>query len=82
MNVGRFKELIKELSIPDSAEIFVCADHGQREEKSYEICPSRSEVTYGEEMIWECKNFRECYDEWALQDYNENDEVTAVCISS
>ena len=82
MNVGRFKELIKEFDIPDDAEIFLCTDHGQTEEKSYEICPSRSEVTYGEDMIWESKEFREIYDEWALQEYNENGKVTAICISS
>lgn len=81
MTLGRLKELQKELNIPDDAEIYVYADHGQDFENAYCIEVSRSEnLEYEDMRIWEWQNYKDTYDDDALEEYDENGKITAICI--
>lgn len=83
------KELINELQtlkVPDDAIVFVEADHGQNKEYAAGIIVSRSpkdDECFGdpEAMIFEYDNWQECYDEDAVEEYDETAPITAVLIT-
>ncbi len=82
MTLGELKEKQKKLNIPDEAVIYVYADHGQDFELSYGLDVSRSiDVDCLESMIWEYSNYKEVYDDDALEEYDVNGKITAICIN-
>lgn len=82
MTLGRLKELQQELNIPDKAVIYVYADHGQDCEISYGMDVSRStHLESPEMMIWEYSNYKDVYDNDALEEYDVDGKITAICIN-
>lgn len=82
MTLGRLKELQQELNIPDEAMICVYADHGQDCELSYSLTVSRSmDTNCPDSMIWEYSNYKDVYDDDALEEYDVNGKITAICIN-
>lgn len=82
MTLGRLKELQKELNIPDEAVIYVYTDHGQCCEMACDVDISRSDnLEYEDMRIWEYQNYKEIYDDDALEEYDENGSITAICIT-
>ena len=80
------KELKKYLSdIPDNAVVFLECDHGQNKEQADSFVKSRSNIEEVEHdpdaMIFEWDNWKECYDEECVEEYDESGKVTAVLIS-
>lgn len=83
------KELINELQtlkVPDDAIVFIEADHGQNKERANEVVVSRwpkDHEHFGnpDAMIFEWGNWREVYDEDAIEDYDETAPITAVLIT-
>lgn len=78
------KELKEQLSyLPDNAKVVLQCDHGQNIETAHWITVSRSESSnnYGD-MIFEYENWRDCYDEDAVEEYDKTGEITAVLIES
>lgn len=83
------KELVTELKIcgvPDDAKMFVEADHGQNKEEANTVVVSRcsrDHENFGDPdaMIFEWDNWKECYDEDAIEDYDDTAPITAVLIS-
>lgn len=76
-----------ELVIPNDAEIFIEADHGQSKEPAYSIVVSRTprdseEFGDPEAMIWEYSNYQDMYDEEGLEVYDTKAPITAVLICS
>lgn len=85
MTVKEFKELVEELQIPDSAEIFVQADHGQHIESAYYGIVTRADLedVYDlEDVIWESKNWQDGYGEDVVAEYNQEGEIRGVLIGS
>jgi hypothetical protein len=81
MTIKELKEIIEKENIPDDAQVYICADHGQREEKAHSYSVSRSECEYyGDGMIWEVDNMEEYYDKDALDEYNKDGEITSLLI--
>lgn len=84
------QDLIQEFTeyrIPMNADVFIEADHGQNKEAAYSLVVSRTPITsdeYGDPdaMVWEYENWREIYDEDAIEEYDEDAPVTAVLITS
>ncbi|MGL5330685.1 MAG: hypothetical protein ACRDD7_15565 [Peptostreptococcaceae bacterium] len=82
MTIRELKETIERLQLDDDVEIFIHADHGQNEERADFALPSRSKVTYGDEMVWEYGYFEEDYDEDVIEEYDVDGKITAICICS
>lgn len=81
MIVKELKEMLN--GCPDNASVVLQCDHGQNIEAAHWITVSRSESSndYGD-MIFEYENWRDCYDENVVEQYNETGEITAVLIES
>lgn len=83
------KELVNEIrerGVPDDAKVFVEADHGQNKEEANTVVVSRwpkNNEYFGDPdaMIFEWDNWKECYDEEAIEEYDETAPITAVLIS-
>ena len=81
MTVKEFKKWLKENKVPDCADIFVWADHGQNGELGSDCVVSRDDTIDGwDGMVWEYDNYEEVYDEDALEDYPKTGCVTAITI--
>ena len=80
-------DLIKKLddaNIPDNAQVFIEADHGQYKENANSIVVSRTvcdDYMDPESMIWEFKNYDLIYDEDDIAAYDTAAPITAVLIS-
>lgn len=83
MTVKELKE--KLLNIPNDVEVFLECDHGQNKESASCMVVSRSPIEeehYApDEMIFEWDNWKECYDEDCVDEYDEKGKITAVLIS-
>lgn len=82
MTLGELKELQKELNIPDEAVICVLANYGQDCEMAHGLIVSRSiDTDCPDSMIWEYSNYKEVYEDDALEEYDVNGKITAICIN-
>lgn len=86
MTVKELKKLLDKIGVPDTAEVYVEADHGQNKENAANVIVSRCPADHKyfgdpDAMVWEYSNYRDVYDEDALDEYNENGPVTAVLIT-
>lgn len=81
MKVKELFETLKQRGVPDDAEIFVWAYHGDDGECVSSIDVSRStNLGAYNEMIFEFKNYEKIYDEDCLEEYNKDGKITAVCL--
>ena len=85
MIVQELKELLED--IPDNAEIMIEADHGQHLERAESFTITRNKFDDGvcnhaDELIFEWSNWKDCYDEDAVEEYPVDGEITGVLISS
>ena len=85
MTIKELMEFLSEENVPDDAEVYIQADHGQQMESPYFGVVTRDDPISSddpEEMIWE-------YDEWEkdnfeddVAQYNRNGDVRAVLLTS
>lgn len=81
MTVKEFKKWVKDNKVPDCADIFIWADHGQNGELGSSCVVSKSDTIDGwDTMVWEYDNYEECYDEDVVDEYPKNGYVTAITI--
>lgn len=72
------------LNIPNDVEVFLECDHGQNKERAAGMVVSRSlieEHCDPDSMVFEWDNWKECYDEDCVDEYDEKGKITAVLIS-
>lgn len=86
MTVKELVEELREYGVPDDAEVMIEADHGQNKEYASGVIVSRTPKDtdcFGDPdaMIFEFSNWRECYDDDAVEEYNEAAPITAVLIT-
>ena len=82
MTVKEFKKYLEECNVPDSAEIYIFADHGQDGEIAYACDTSRSRKTkYYDEMCWdENIDDDDYYDESTIDEYDRDGRIEAICL--
>lgn len=82
MKVRELLDYIQENKIPENADVFIFADHGQNGENASDACFSRSVDTDDyDEMIWEFDGFEDgYYNEDVMEKYDKRGAITAICI--
>lgn len=85
MTVKELKELLDD--IPDEAEIMIEADYGQHTERAESFVITREnldDAVYNDvdELIFEWSNWKDCYDEDAVEEYPVDGKITGILLSS
>lgn len=84
ITVKELKEFLND--IPDDAIVAIEADHGQHTEFANSFVITRESLddvvcNHADELIFEWSNWKNCYDEDAVEEYPVDGEITGVLIS-
>lgn len=85
ITVGELKGILSDMNIPDDAVVLIEADHGQNTESMISLVATRDDprkaYDFGD-MIFEYDNWKDVYDEDAVEEYDVSRPICGVLISS